>query len=41
VVHNWVEKFSQGCSKVADNAWPAHPAEIAPEATVQWLEEFI
>jgi hypothetical protein len=21
-VHNWVEKFSQGCSKVADDARP-------------------
>jgi hypothetical protein len=32
-VHNWVEKFSQGHSKVADNAQPGHPVEIATEAT--------
>jgi hypothetical protein len=32
-VHNWVEKFSQGRSKVAD--------EIATEATVQRVEELI
>jgi hypothetical protein len=41
VVHNWVEKFSQGRSKVAENAWPGHPVEIAPEATVQQMEELI
>jgi hypothetical protein len=41
VVHNWVEKFSQGHSKVADNAGPGRPVEIAPEATVQRMEELI
>jgi transposase len=25
VVHNWVEKFSQGRSKVADDTRPGHP----------------
>jgi hypothetical protein len=33
-VHNWVEKFSQGCSKVADNARPG--AEVS-EVTVKRL----
>jgi transposase len=40
-VHSWVEKFSQGRSKVADDARPGHPVEIATEATVQWVEELI
>jgi hypothetical protein len=35
-VHKWVEKFSQGRSKVA-----GRPVEIATEATVQWVEELI
>jgi hypothetical protein len=34
VVHNWIEKFSQGRSKVADDARPVRPVEIATEATV-------
>jgi ribosomal protein S25 len=33
VVHNWVEKYSQGRSKVTD--------EIVTEATVQQVEELI
>jgi hypothetical protein len=41
VVHNWVKKFSQGRSKVADNARLGCPVEIATEATVLWAEEFI
>jgi hypothetical protein len=32
-VHIWVDKFSQGRSKVADDARPVRPAEIATEAT--------
>jgi hypothetical protein len=40
-VHNWVEKFSQGCSKVADDVRPGCPVEIATEATVQQVEELI
>jgi transposase len=40
-VHNWVEKCSQGRSKVADDARPGRPVEIATEATVQWVEELI
>jgi hypothetical protein len=39
--HNWVDKFSQGRSKVADDARPVGPVEIATEATVQRAEEFI
>jgi hypothetical protein len=39
--HNWVEKFSQGRSKVADDAQPGLPVEIATEATVQRVEELI
>jgi hypothetical protein len=37
-IHNWVKKFSQGCSKVADDALSGCPVEIATEATVQWVE---
>jgi hypothetical protein len=37
--HNLVEKFSQGRSKVADDARPDRPVEIATETTVQWVEE--
>jgi hypothetical protein len=32
-VHNWVEKSSQGRSKVADDAWQRRLVEIATEAT--------
>jgi hypothetical protein len=38
-VHNRVEKFSQGRSKVADDARPGRPVEAATEATVQRVEE--
>jgi hypothetical protein len=31
--HNWVEKFSKGRSKVADDARPGRPIEIATETT--------
>jgi hypothetical protein len=40
-VHKWVEKFSLGRSKVADDTQPGRPVEIAAEATVQRVEEFI
>jgi transposase len=40
-VHNWVEKFSQRRSKVADDARPGLPVEIATEATAQRVEDFI
>jgi hypothetical protein len=40
-VHNWVETVSQGCSKVANDARPGRPVEIATEATVQQVEELI
>jgi hypothetical protein len=40
-VHNWVEKFSQGRSKVMDDACPCCPVEIATDATVQQVEELI
>jgi hypothetical protein len=33
VVHNWVEKFSQGHSKVADDSRPCRPVKNATEAT--------
>jgi hypothetical protein len=32
VIHNWVEKFSQGRLKVADDVGPGHPVDIATEA---------
>jgi hypothetical protein len=37
-VHSGVEKFSQGRSKVADNARPCRPVETATEAIVQRVE---
>jgi transposase len=40
-VHIWVEKFSQGRSKAADDARPSRPVETATEATVQRVEELI
>jgi hypothetical protein len=40
-VHKWVEKFSQGRSKYADDAQLGRPVEIATEATVQRVEELI
>jgi transposase len=40
-VHNWVEKFSKGHSKYADDAQPGRPVEIVTEATLQWVEELI
>jgi transposase len=41
MVHNWVEKFSQGGSKVAHDAQPGRSVQTATEATVQWMEELI
>jgi hypothetical protein len=40
-VHNWVEKLSQGRSKVADDSRPGRRVEIATEATVQQVEKLI
>jgi hypothetical protein len=40
-IHNWLEKFSRGRSKVADDARPGGSVEIATEATVQRVEELI
>jgi hypothetical protein len=37
-VHNWVRKSAQGRSKVADDARPGRPVEIATEAIVQRVE---
>jgi hypothetical protein len=33
MVHNWVKKFSQGRSHVADGNWPGRPVLIETEAT--------
>jgi hypothetical protein len=41
VVHNWVEKFSQGRSKVADDVRSGRTVEIATEATVHRVEELL
>jgi transposase len=41
VIHNLVEKFSQRNSKVADDARPGRPVEVASEAAAQRLEELI
>jgi hypothetical protein len=40
-VHNWIKKFSQGRSKVADVARPGRPVGIVTEAIVQQVEELI
>jgi transposase len=40
-VHSWVEAFSQGRSKVSDDARPGRPVEIATEETVRRVEELI
>jgi TATA-box binding protein (TBP) (component of TFIID and TFIIIB) len=40
-VHNWVEKFSQGRSKVTDDVQEGRTVETATEVTVQWVEESI
>jgi transposase len=40
-VDNWVKKFSEGHSKVADDSQPGHPVQIVIEVTVQRVEEFI
>jgi hypothetical protein len=39
-VHIWVDTFSQGRSKVADDVRPGRPVQIAADATVQRVEEF-
>jgi transposase len=39
-VHIWVKKFSEGRSKVPDDARPGRPVEIVTEATVQQVEEW-
>jgi hypothetical protein len=40
-VHNRVEKFSQRCSKVADDSRPKRHVKTAIEATVQRVVELI
>jgi transposase len=40
-VRNWVEKFSQEHSKIADDVRPGRPVEFATEATAQRVEELI
>jgi hypothetical protein len=40
-VHRWVEKFSQGRSKVADDARLGRPVETATEATGQRIGDLI
>jgi hypothetical protein len=37
-VHIWVEKFSQGRSKVADDARPGYTVKIATEAAMTPVE---
>jgi transposase len=40
-VHDWVEKFSQGRLKIADDVRPGRPVETETEATMRWVEELI
>jgi hypothetical protein len=40
-VHNWSEKYSQRCSKVAEDARPGSPVEIATKSIVQQEEDLI
>jgi hypothetical protein len=35
--HNWAEKFSQGSSKIADDARPDGPVKTAAQTTVKRL----
>jgi hypothetical protein len=37
-LHNWVEKFSQEHSRVADDARPGRHVDIATEAAVQQVK---
>jgi hypothetical protein len=39
--HNWVEKFSRGRSKAADNARPIRNVEIVTEASMQRVKGLI
>jgi hypothetical protein len=39
--HNWIEKFSQGRSKVVGVDRPGRPVENATEASVQRVDELI
>jgi transposase len=41
VVHNWVDKFSQRRLKVADDAQPGRPVEVATEETEDRVEKLI
>jgi hypothetical protein len=38
-VHNWVEKFSQGFPKIADDARTVRPVEIAEKTIVQRVKD--
>jgi hypothetical protein len=38
-VHNWVEKFSQGCSKIAGDVRPGLTVDTVTEAIVHRVEE--
>jgi histone-lysine N-methyltransferase SETMAR len=40
-VHSWVEKFSQGRSKIVDEVRSGRPVQIATDASVQRVEEMI
>jgi hypothetical protein len=40
-VHNWVEKFSEGRSKVVNDGRPDRPITIAKDSTVQQVEGLI
>jgi transposase len=40
-VHNWVQKFSQGRLKLADDVRLGRPVEISTEAIVHRVEELI
>jgi transposase len=39
-VYNWVKKFSEGHSRVPDDAQQGRPVEIMTEATVPQTEEW-
>jgi hypothetical protein len=40
-VRNWVQKFSRGSSKVADDVRPGRPVQIGPDTTLQKVEVLI
>jgi hypothetical protein len=41
LVHSWVEKLSQECTKIAEEVRRSHPAQITTEVSVCWVEKMV